>query len=97
MEFAFWRATANRRLEVISAHPNGIAEIETGSVNGTTIELATADLASAPTAKSVVRLQRRFVVEGATLTYDLEMAAVGQELQPHLHAVLQRQTPPDER
>ena len=90
MEFAFWRPRPGGSVEVISAHPNGVAEIETGSVNGSRITLRSIRLVTSPSAKEVVRLERDFVVRGDSLTYDVRMEAVQQYLCPHLHAELLR-------
>ena len=51
-----------------------------------------APVASSESAKPVDRLVRRFRVEGDSLTYELDMQAVGRELQPHLRAALTRRT-----
>ena len=91
VEFAFWRPTADGRLEVACAHATGIVEFALGEVRGTRVQLATERIVSAPTSKDVVRLERRFDVDGRTLTYDVQMAAVGQAMTPHLHAVLSRE------
>ena len=74
------------------AHANGIAEIELGVVTGTRVQLATERIVSAPTSKDVVRLERRFVVDGRSLTYDVQMAAVDQQMAQHLHAVLWKES-----
>jgi hypothetical protein len=34
MEFAFWRPAGERAVEVVSTHPNGVVEIETGNYRG---------------------------------------------------------------
>lgn len=93
-ELGYWRAPAVDRLEVVLTHPTGVVEIEEGTLEVvgrvTTIELATTRVACTPTAKEVTALRRRFRLEGDTLTYDLDMAAVGVPLTHHLHAELRR-------
>jgi hypothetical protein len=37
MEFAFWRPRPSGAVEVVSAHPNGVAQIEVGSVEGSRV------------------------------------------------------------
>jgi hypothetical protein len=91
MEFGFWRPQRSGDLEVVSAHPNGIVEIEVGVVTGHRIELASRRVARTPTAKDVRRLERTFDVIGDLLTYELRMAAVGQPIVTHLSAELKRQ------
>jgi hypothetical protein len=44
----------------------------------------------APTAKEVTALGRSFRIDGDELSYSVRMGAVGQSLQDHLAAVLQR-------
>jgi hypothetical protein len=90
MEFAFWRPLPGGSVEVISAHPNGVAEIEVGTVEGSQVTLRSHRLMTSPSAKDVVRLEREFVVMGDVLTYDVRMEAVGHVLGPHLHAELRR-------
>ena len=76
------------------AHPNGITEIEVGTYSVTgdriDIELSTTDIGLAPTAKEVTALGRSFRIGGDELSYSVRMGAVGQPLQDHLAAVLQR-------
>jgi hypothetical protein len=91
VEFAFWRPSVGGQIEVVCVHANGIAEIELGVVTGTRVRLATERIVSAPTSKDVVGLERRFEVDGRTLTYEVQMAAVGHSMGPHLHAVLVRE------
>lgn len=90
MEFAFWRPQPSGAVEVISAHPNGVAEIEVGNVEGSRVALRSHRLVTSPSAKDVVRLQRDFVVNGDALTYEVHMEAIGQPLGPHLRAELRR-------
>ena len=92
MEFAFWRPRPEGSVEVISAHPNGVAEIEIGNVDGSRVTLHSLRLVTSPSAKEVVRLERDFVVRGDSLVYDVRMEAVQQLLRPHLHAELLRTT-----
>jgi THAP4-like, heme-binding beta-barrel domain len=90
MEFAFWRPRPGGLLEVISAHPNGVAEIEVGTVERPRVALRSYRLVTSESAKDVVHLERDFVVTDDVLAYEVRMEAVGQGLGPHLRAELRR-------
>jgi hypothetical protein len=94
-ETGYLRVPQLGHVELVLAHPNGITEIEVGTYtsDGTTIELdmSTTQIGLTPTAKEVTALGRRLRVDGNELTYSLQMGAVGQPLQHHLAAVLQRE------
>ena len=67
------------------AHPNGITEIEEGtlSISGAVIEmeLTATTIGLTESAKEVTALSRSIRVDGDELSYTLRMAAVGQWLQ----------------
>lgn len=92
-ETGFWRATGGRSLEVVLAHPTGIVEVYVGESAFTKIELATDVVARTSTAKEVTGLKRLYGKLEDDLAYAIDMAAVGQPLQSHLSARLQRVTP----
>jgi hypothetical protein len=75
---------------VVLAHPNGIVEVEEGTVAATEVELASVAVARTSTAKEVTALERRVRVVGDSLVYRLRMAAVGEPLTHHLAAELRR-------
>ena len=89
-ESGYWRLTGGSRVEFVVAHPTGIVEIEEGELLGTSIALATTTTAKTGSAKDVGQLTRDVRVAGATLSYDLHMAAVGLPLQHHLAGRLTR-------
>jgi len=90
-EAGYWRPKSDGRLEVVMAHPTGIAEIEEGMIAGETISLVATSIGRATTAKEVTDLTRRFeLVGGDVLRYEVQLAAVGQPLQGHLTAELKR-------
>lgn len=90
-EAGYWRPKPDGRLEVVMAHPTGIAEIEEGMIAGETISLVATSIGRATTAKEVTDLTRRFeLVGGDVLRYEVQLAAVGQPLQGHLTAELKR-------
>ncbi len=94
-EIGFLRMPSPDSAELVLAHPNGITEIEEGTlaVRGTVIEMdlnATA-IGLTASAKHVTALSRWIHVDGDELTYRLRMAAVGQPMQHHLTATLRRQ------
>jgi len=85
---------AGGRLELVLAHPFGITEVEEGSltvVGGSLVlDLVATVIGRTTTAKEVTEIERSFRVDGDELTYEVRMAAVGQPLQHHLGAMLQR-------
>ena len=94
-EQGFLRATSETELELVIAQPSGIVEIHQGSYasneSACVINLESIHVATSPTAKSVEQVHRLLRIEGDTLTYDVSMAAMGQPLQHHLTATLERQ------
>lgn len=92
-ETGYWRPRPGRRLEVVLAHPTGLAEIQEGTLSedGRRIDLAATAIARTASAKEVTGLARRFERHGADeLRYEVGMAAVGRPLQFHLEATLTR-------
>src|ERR1041384_4510801 len=89
-EMGYWRPVAPGRIEMVIAHPTGIAEVQEGSIDGTTIDVATEVVVRTPTAKEVTRLERTFTIDGDVMRYTLRMAAVGRDLTEHLRAELRR-------
>jgi len=79
-----------QRVELVLAQPSGIVEIDEGTLVGQHLDLTSATVATARTAKDVTAVRRRITVDGDTMTYELDMAAVGQPLQHHLSATLRR-------
>lgn len=90
-EVGFWRMQPGGVVEVMLAHPFGIAEVYVGEVHGTRIELDSNVLVRTATARQVERSRRLYgLVEGGDLAYAMDMAAEGKPLQPHLSARLSR-------
>ena len=89
-ETGYWRPQQDGRVEVILAHPTGIAEIYLGEVDGSRVELSTDVVARTETAKEYTAGRRLYGLIGEDLGYAYDMAAVGQTLQSHLSAQLKR-------
>lgn len=89
-ESGFWRLAGRTHVELVIAHPSGVVEVAEGELSGTSIALATTATAKTSSAKDVAQLARDIRVRHDELAYELEMAAVGQTLQPHLRARLTR-------
>lgn len=94
-ESGYWRwVDDDRRLEVVMAHPTGIAEVLEGDLlmvdGGLDLVLESSSIALTATAKEVRATRRRFELRGDQLRYSVAMAAVGQPLQEHLEAELHR-------
>lgn len=94
-EVGYFRSPGNGIVELVIAQPTGMAEVHAGTVAGTTLDLSATDIIRTPTAKSVTAVIRRISVDGGTLSYRLDMAAVDQSLQYHLEATLHRVPPQD--
>jgi hypothetical protein len=89
-ETGYWRPQPGGRVEVVIAHPTGVAEIYYGAVEGTRVELATDVVARTTSAKEVTALKRLFGLVEGRLMYAVDMAAVGRPMQAHLSATLDR-------
>jgi len=97
-ESGFWRvvpdadrdADAPTPIEMVLAHPSGLTEVSAGELAGRRLTLSSLTIARTPTAKEVTAVERRFVLDDDVLSYEVLMAAVGQPLQLHLTASLQR-------
>ena len=89
-EAGYIRPVGVDRAELVIAQPTGVTEIHSGLIAGTQIEFVTDQVGASQTAKEVRTVTRALEVVGDTLTYRLEMAAVGHPLQFHLEASLRR-------
>ena len=91
-ESGYWRMPLPGRLEVILAHPTGIAEIAEGTFEGRRIMLRSTSVTRSSSAKEVSVIERTFLLDPdePIMRYGLKMAAVGQPLQHHLSAELRR-------
>jgi hypothetical protein len=90
-EVGWWRPGDGTTFEVLLAHPTGFVEIYHGTSKTTTQwDLATDMLARTHTAKDVSANHRLYGIVEGDLLYAVDMAAVGQPLQPHLSARLAR-------
>lgn len=93
-EAGYLRGVGDGRVELVLAHPTGIAELAEGTVtvtaDGLELRLASTTMAGTSTAKDVQSVARTITVAGDVLLYDLAMGAVGQPHQSHLTAELRR-------
>ena len=97
-EMGYWRVAPSETspwpIEMVLAHPSGVAEVSTGTVSGSgdhlQIDVSSASVVTTPTAKQMTSLIRHITVEGHEMRYTLEMAAVGQASSEHLTAQLVR-------
>jgi hypothetical protein len=94
-EVGWWRSPRPGSVEVMLAHPSGIAEIYVGSVSGGKLDLDGNVLIRTATAREVERFRRLYgLLPTGELGYAIEMALPGQPLRPHLSASLERFEPP---
>ncbi|WP_433213961.1 FABP family protein [Dactylosporangium sp. CS-047395] len=96
-EVGWWRPVltdegkATDELEVLTSAPTGIVELYTGIARTTTQwQMATDGVGRTGTAKEVRGGQRLYGIVDGALLYTFDMAAVGQPLQVHLSARLER-------
>ncbi|GAA2221072.1 hypothetical protein GCM10010232_01360 [Streptomyces amakusaensis] len=90
-ESGWWRLQPDGRVEALITQPTGIAEISVGRAADGVVDLATHEVALAPTAKKVDATRRRYTLaDGDTLDFVHDLAAVGQPLLHHLSARLTR-------
>ena len=93
-EIGYIRVPSAGRIELVLAHPTGIAEIAEGTLSTgrglIEMELVATTIGRTASAKEMTALSRSIRVEGDELTYTCYMGAVGQPLQQHLTATLHR-------
>ena len=90
LERGFVRPVGLGRVDLVLAHPLGVAEVAEGTVSGSVIDVASTAVALATTGSPVTELHRRIRVEGDTLSYELEMATREVPRRFHLRGVLRR-------
>lgn len=100
METGFWRPQPDNGVEVVLAHPSGFAEVWTGSIEVTSLEnaritgarayLRTTSVAATPSAKEVLAGERMYGLVNGRLPWAYDMQAMGQPMQNHLSALLNR-------
>jgi hypothetical protein len=89
-EVGFWRPRPEGELEVLLTHPTGFVEIWEGTADGPRIELRTDVVARTSSAKEYSAGHRMYGMVDSDLLWAFDMAAVGQDLQPHLSGRLAR-------
>lgn len=90
LERGFLRPAGPGRVELVLAHPLGMAEVAEGTVVGRVVEVTTTSVALAGTAKGVTELRRRIELEGDQLRYELHMAMRETPLTSHIRSRLRR-------
>jgi len=78
-------------MELLLSHSSGISEIWYGKAESAKLELHTAGVSFTESAKEVTSGKRLYGNVNSDLLYAYDMEAMGQPLQPHLWAQLERQ------
>jgi hypothetical protein len=89
-ETGFLRCMEDGSVEFLLTHNTGFLELWHGKVEGAKLELATDAVVRTETAKEVTAGRRLYGLVDGDLWFAYDMAAVGQELQPHLWGKLVR-------
>ncbi len=89
-ETGFIRARPEGRVEVLLTHMTGFVEIWYGEAAGGKLEITTDAVARTESAKEYTGGKRLYGNVDGDLLYAFDMAAMGQPVQPHLWARLQR-------
>lgn len=92
LETGFLRTKPEGQVELVLAHATGFVEIYYGHAEGGKLEITTDAVARTETAKEYVGGKRLYGNVDGDLLYAYDMAAMGQPLQPHIWARLQRAT-----
>ncbi len=90
LETGFLRAKPEGNVELVLTHHTGFVEIWYGQAEGGKLDITTDAVARTATAKEYVGGKRLYGNVEGDLLYAFDMAAVGQPLQPHTWARLQR-------
>jgi hypothetical protein len=89
-ESGYLRPVGLDQVELVIAQPSGIIESHEGTIDGQVIALRSVSIVTTATAKDVKEVHRTLTVTDDVLSYTIDMAAVGLELQHHLAATLNR-------
>ncbi len=93
-ELGIWRPVVDpgdgTTVELLLTHPTGIVEMYAGTAQPAKIEIRTDGVMRSPAAKEYNAATRLYGLVGSNLMWVMDMAAVGQPLQPHVSAELRR-------
>lgn len=90
VETGFWRPLPNEEAELLLVHPMGILEMYYGTAVPAKIQLRTDGVMRSPSAKEYNAATRLYGLVESKLMWRMDMAAVGQPMQAHLSAELER-------
>jgi hypothetical protein len=90
LETGFLRCKPEGEVELVLSHSTGFVEIWYGTADAGKLELITDAVARTETAKEYVAGKRLYGNVDGRLLYAYDMAAMGQGLQPHTWATLER-------
>lgn len=89
-ERGFFRPAGPGRVEVVLAHPLGVAEVAEGTLDGGAIDVASTSVSTTTTGSAVTVLKRHLEVREDRLSYELHMAMRDVAVMRHLTAELTR-------
>ncbi len=89
-ERGFLRPAGAGRVELVLAHPLGVAEVAEGTVVGGAIDVASTSVSTTTTGSPVTVLKRHLEVHEDHLSYELRMAMREVAVMRHLTAELSR-------
>ena len=89
-ETGFLRCLEDGEVEMMLTHNTGITELFHGKVDGAKLELTTDAVMRTKTAKEYAGAHRLYGLVEGDLWFAMDMAAVGQPMQPHLWGKLVR-------
>ncbi len=89
-ETGFLRCQEDGSVELLLTHNTGISELYHGQVDGAKLQLTTDAVLRTETAKEYAAGSRLYGLVEGDLWFAMDMAAMGQELQPHLWGKLLR-------
>lgn len=90
LETGFLRCRPEARMELLLTHNTGFVEIWYGEASGGKLDLVTDAVARTESAKAYVAGKRLYGNVDGDLLYAFDMAAMGEPLQPHTWARLER-------
>lgn len=90
LESGFLRCRPGGEVEWLITHQSGIAEIWHGTAEAGKLQIITDTVARTASSKEYVAGSRLYGNVEGDLLYAFDMAAMGQDLQPHIWARLQR-------